>query len=123
MTDGHGLSTAQMVSDLAADVRTLVRQEIALARAEIREELSKLVIAALIGGVAAASLAAGGLWLLLAATRAVAAMFGWPLGAAYAVLGLALAIGGAIFAVVARSQLRAIKLLPRTRETLMHARP
>jgi Putative Actinobacterial Holin-X, holin superfamily III len=116
--ENRDVSTAQLIRDLLGDVRTLVRQEVALARAEIREELRHLAIAAAASVAAAGALAVAGLWMLIAVTRTIAHVFNWPLAAVYAGIGLALAIIGLVLIAVTWRLLRALRMLPRTRATL-----
>jgi hypothetical protein len=111
-------STGELVRDLVADMRMLARQEFALARAEVREETRQIAAAVALLAAAAAAAALAGIWLLVATTRALAAMFLWPLAAAYALVGAVLALTAAICGLVAWHQLRRIRLLPLTRETL-----
>jgi hypothetical protein len=112
------ISTAQLISQLLSDARTLLRQELALARAEIREELAQIVIALAVFAVAVGTLAIAGLWLLIAVTRGLASIFGWPLAAVYAGVGAALGIISLVLLAVVWHQVRTIRMLPRTRETL-----
>lgn len=106
-----GRPVAALLSDLAAETSTLVRQEIALFKAELSEKLTRM-------GVGAAALAAGG----------VIAFSGWLALLAAAILGLshvltpwlsALIIGvlvlalGAALALFGKSRLNADALVPR----------
>ena len=54
---------------LCNDLRTLIREEIALARVEIREQAGRAKAAALSFGIAAAALAFGGIFLLVMPER------------------------------------------------------
>jgi hypothetical protein len=112
------ISTTQLIRQLVSDVRTLLRQEVALARAEIREELSQIIIALAVCAVAVGTLAIAGLWVLIAVTRGIASIFGWPLAAVYAGVGGTLGIIGLVLLAVVWHRLRAIRILPQTRETL-----
>ena len=112
------ISTMQLLNQLLTDGRTLLRQELALARAEIREEVTQLVIALALSAVAVGTLAIAGLWILIAVTRGLASIFGWPLAAVYAGVGGALGIIGVVLLAVVWHQVRTIRMLPRTRETL-----
>ena len=118
MSIRDGISTMQLLNQLISDLRTLLRQELALARAEIREEVAQLVIALALFAVAAGTLAIAGLWVLIAVTRGLASIFGWPLAAVYAGVGGALGIIGLVLLAVVWHQVRTIRMLPRTRETL-----
>jgi hypothetical protein len=106
-----GHSVAALLADLASETSTLVRQEIALFKAELSEKLTRM-------GVGAGALAAGG----------VIAFSGWLALLAAAILGLshavapwlsALVIGmvvmalGAGLALFGKSRLKADALVPR----------
>lgn len=112
------VSTLQLVSELARDVRTLMRQEAALARAEIREEIGQAIIALAVSAVAAGTLGLAGLWMLVGVTRGIAYLFNWPLAAVYAGVGAALGIVGLVLFSIAWHQLHTLQMLPKTRETL-----
>ena len=111
-------STLELVGDLLRDVRTLMRQETALVRAEIREEIGQAVVALAVLAVAAGTLGLAGLWMLVAVTRGIAYLFNWPLAAVYAAVGVALGIVGLVLLAIAWHQLRTLEMLPKTRETL-----
>jgi len=112
------VSTLQLVSELLRDVRTLMRQEAALAREEIREEIGQAVIALAVFAVAAATLGLAGLWMLVAVTRGIAYLFNWPLAGVYAGVGAALGVVGVVLFAIAWHQLHTLQMLPKTRETL-----
>jgi hypothetical protein len=112
------VSIVRLLGDLIGDLRTLVHQEIALARAETAETLESALIPALLFGAAISMLAAGGLWILIAVTRGFADLFALPIWAAYAVVGLLLAIAGGLLIAVAQYQVRGIRVLPKTRRSL-----
>jgi TRAP-type C4-dicarboxylate transport system permease small subunit len=118
LRDESGASIAQLAANVLTDVRTLVRQELALARAELREELTRILALVAVLAVAAGALAVGGLWLLIAATRTIAEVFGWPLAAVYGAIGAALGVVGLVLLAVAWRQARRLQVLPKTRETL-----
>src|SRR5215470_10480414 len=100
------VSTLELVRDLLRDVRTLMRQETALARAEIREEIGRAVVALAVLAVAAGMLGLAGLWMLVGVTRGIAYLFNWPLAAVYAVVGAVLGIVGLVLLAIVSHQLR-----------------
>jgi Flp pilus assembly protein TadB len=100
------------------DVRELFREEVALARAELRAEVSKAASAASGFGAAAAALSCGGLFLLTALALGIATFMQWPAWAGFAIVGVVLAIAGAIMFVSSRRTLREVRGLPRTVETV-----
>ena len=89
-------SLSELVSDVTSQVQTLVRKEMELARAEIKEELSK-------AAKGAAAFAVAGVVALLAAVALVfAAAWGLtelvPEGVAFLIVGLLLlAVAGVLF--------------------------
>jgi putative superfamily III holin-X len=117
-THDDEVSALQLVRELLDDVRTLMRQEAALARTELREELGQVLTSLVVIAVAAGTLAIAGLWILIAVTRWIAYALGWPEAGVYAGVGGALAIIGLVLLAIARHALRTLRLLPKTRETL-----
>lgn len=120
---GHDVSTLQLVGDLLKDLRLLLRQEVALARAEVREELGRVISAAALAAIAVGTLSIAGLWLLIAVTRGIATVFNWPVAAVYAGVGAVIGIIGVVLAAVAWRQVRTLRVLPKTRETLRENTP
>jgi hypothetical protein len=118
MAHEHDTSTVQLISQVITDLRTLMRQEVALARAEIREELAQLFATAAMAVVAAGILGVAGIWILVAVTRGIAVVFGFPLSLVYVGVGIVLAIIGVVLLAVARHRVRRLRVLPETRETL-----
>jgi Flp pilus assembly protein TadB len=100
------------------DVRELFREEVALARAELRAEVSKATAAASGIGAAAAALGCAGLFLLTALALGIATVFEWHAWAGFAIVGIVLAIAGVIMFISGRRALRQIRGLPRTVETV-----
>jgi hypothetical protein len=103
-------SLSTLLSDLASETVELLRQELALFKAELQEKLSKAGIGA--AAIAAAALIAfsGWLFLLLAAVFALDLVL--PIWAAALVVGaLVVAIAGAL-ALYGKSRLRADALTP-----------
>jgi hypothetical protein len=117
-TARQSTSTRDLLEALTADVRTLAQQEFALARAESREALQDIARTGLLLSVAAGALAIAGLWITVALTRGLAELFALPLWAAYALIGLALAIFAGVLIAVAQQQIRKVRILPKTKESL-----
>lgn len=100
------------------DVRELFREEVALARAELRAEVAKATSAASGFGAAAAALGCAGLFVLTALALGIATLMHWPAWTGFAIVGVVLAIVGAVIFMSARRTLREIRGLPRTVETV-----
>ena len=86
-------SIGELMHELLADTRTLMRQEVALARAESREQVKQFVTLAIVILATAAALSVAGLWIVLGAI-------------------------GVILAAVVVHQMRTITVLPKTRASL-----
>jgi cytochrome c biogenesis protein CcdA len=96
------------------DVRELFREEVALARTELRAEVSKATSAASGFGAAAVALGCAGVFILAAIALGIATAFQWPAWTGFAIVAVILAIAGAILFMSARRALREIRGLPRT---------
>ncbi len=116
-TDPSGATVGQLMSEITADVSALMRQEIELAKAEIRVEAAKAGKGAgLLGGAAYA-----GHLVVLFATLAVVFGIGSQIGLGWAALIVTAvwAVIAAVLALSGRAQLRRINPQPeRTVQTL-----
>jgi Flp pilus assembly protein TadB len=111
-------SVGGLVRGALDDVRELFREEVALAKAEVRQELSKAATAGMNFGIAGVSLLFAGTFLLIALALGIAAVFGWPAWAGFAIVAVLLAIVGAVMFASARRAVRNVQPLPRTVNTL-----
>jgi fructose-specific phosphotransferase system IIC component len=111
-------SITALLRSLLDDARELIREEIALARAEIRDEIT----AAQTVGIAFASAALVGLigatLLCVAVGGAVAYLLGWPAWAGYGIIAVLLLIAGYMLMNYGRKRLANVRALPKTTETL-----
>lgn len=122
MTHETDTSIAGLVRGVMDDARDLIREEIALAKAEARVELGKVASAGAQFGAGAVALWFGAMFLLLAAAFGMETVLGWPRGAGFGVVGVVLAIGGAAALLMARSAAQRVQALPRTRESIQSLR-
>jgi hypothetical protein len=100
------------------DVRELLREEVALAKAELRHEAAEFgSAAARIGAGAAAGLFALA-FLLLGAAQGFADLVSWPAWGGYLAVAFVLGIGAAIAIITGRTRAKQIPALPRTTESL-----
>jgi Putative Actinobacterial Holin-X, holin superfamily III len=110
-------SLGELVGEVTRDLQTLFRQEVALAKTEIREEATKSAKAAgLLGG-------AGFAGYMVVILITLAAVFGLgaviPLGWAALAVGAVWALIGIVLYSTGRSRMRAVSVKPeRTIETL-----
>jgi multidrug transporter EmrE-like cation transporter len=105
-------SVASLIRGLLDDVRELFREEVALARAEIRQQISAARTTAILFAASAAALVLGLIFLLTALARGMAAALGWPVWLGFGVLGVVLAVLGGILLAGALARARHIHALP-----------
>ena len=113
----HGRSVGDMVSEVSNDLSTLMRQELALAKAEVKEEATKTGKAAgMLGGAGFAGYMVA-LFVSIALWWALAN--GMDEGWAALIVAALWAVIGAVLATVGRKRLRAVNPKPeRTIQTL-----
>lgn len=105
-------STGSLIRGILNDLRTLIREEIALARAEMREQAGRARAAALSFGIAAAALAFGAIFLLIAVALGIANLLGWPAWTGFLIMALLLCIGGYFTLSSGRKQLASVHAMP-----------
>ena len=101
-----------LIRGILTDLRTLIREEIALARVEIREQAGRARTAAMSFGMAAAALAFGVTFLLIALAIAIADLLNWPVWAGFLIVAVVLSLVGFVTLSAGRKQLRAFHALP-----------
>jgi hypothetical protein len=111
-------SAASLIRGAMDDARELIREEIALARAELRAEANRVSAGGIRLGMGGVLLMFAATLLLVAISLGIAALFDWPAWAGFGIVAIVLAIGGAIFASSGRSMLRRVETLPRTKHTI-----
>jgi uncharacterized membrane protein YqjE len=111
-------SIADLIKSAVRDAQDLVRGEIALAKAEAREEASRLgMAAALLAGAAFAALL--GIALLMTTLAwALSETLDWPVWAGFAVVTLLALVAAGGLGYAGRSRLSAARHMPRTVDTL-----
>ena len=105
----------QLLGEISGDISTLMRQEVELAKSEIRQSVSK----ASKGSGMLAGAAVGGHMVLLFLSIALWWGLGNAIGRGWSALVVAViwAIIAAILAVMGKSQLKAVQGLPKTADT------
>ena len=109
---GYQESIGGLVKGILGDLRELIREEIALARVEMREQAGRAKLAAGALGAAAVALAFGCAFLLVAIAVGVADLFQWPLWAGFLAMALVLSIGGMVMLSTGRRRLRSVHAVP-----------
>jgi VIT1/CCC1 family predicted Fe2+/Mn2+ transporter len=115
----YDASLSTLLSGIVGDAQELVRKEIALARQEVREEISAAKDAGTALAISGAVLAIGGLFLLITLALGLADLFDWPAWAGFGLVGAVCAIVGAVLLSSGRQRLKQVHPVPeRTVETM-----
>ena len=101
-----------LIRGILTDLKTLMREEIALARVGFREQAGKARAAALSFGMAAVSLVFGVAFILSAIAMAIAELAGWPLWAGFLIVAVVLTVIGFIALSAGRRKLRTFQPIP-----------
>jgi Protein of unknown function (DUF1469). len=109
-------STADLLKDIVANIQEIIRSEVRLATAEVKEETGKVFTASrlLLIGAVMGMYAAG--FLLLAGVYALATLMSWWLAAL--LVGVALALIAGMMVMAGRGRLRNVSPKP---EKTMHS--
>jgi putative superfamily III holin-X len=115
--DPQGDSITHTIGRLIDDVRDLFREEMALARAELRQEVSAFgtAVAAMGAGAVAGGFALA--FLLLGVAQAFAMLVGWPAWGGYIAMAIVLGIVAAAALMGGRNKLHTVEM-PQTVESI-----
>jgi hypothetical protein len=105
-------SIGGLIRGILNDLRTLIREEIALARVEISEQAGRARAAAMSFGVAAAALAFGGIFLLIALAIGIADLLNWPVWTGFLIVAVVLSVVGMFTLSSGRKQLQTFHAVP-----------
>jgi hypothetical protein len=105
-------SIGGLIRGILSDLRTLIREEIALARVEISEQAGRARAAAVSFGVAAAALAFGGTFLLIAIAIGIADLLNWPIWTGFLIVAVLLSLLGFVMMSSGRKQLQTFRAVP-----------
>ena len=111
-------SIGGLVRGALEDIRELIREEVALARAEVRHELNKARAAGVGFGVAAVALVFAAGCFVVALALGLATLLEWPAWSGFAIVAVFLAVVGAIGYSAGRRAMSTVQPLPRTVQTL-----
>lgn len=118
MGDSNTHSIPEVIRSLLQDTRDLMREEIALARAEIREEIGAVQTVGIAFGSAAFAALLGATLLCVAIGGAIAYLLAWPSWAGYGIVAVLLLAGAYVLARYGRGQLAKVRALPKTTQTV-----
>ena len=105
-------SIGTLLRGILMDLRTLIREEITLARVELREQAGRARAAAVSFAIAAVALLFGGTFLLIALATAIADLLNWPVWAGFLVVALLLSLIGAVTLASGRRKLATVSAVP-----------
>ena len=105
-------SIGGLLRGILFDVRTLIREEIALARIELTEQAGRARAAAVSFVIAAVALACGGLLLLVALATAIADLLDWPVWSGFLIVAALLSVLGLVTLASGRRQLAQVHAVP-----------
>jgi Flp pilus assembly protein TadB len=112
-TADSATSLTQLVGGIVTDIQTLVRQELQLAKSEMRQEWAKTKTAAGAMAAGAGLLILAGIVLCFAAVYLLSALApGLPLWACFGIIGACLAMIGGILVVAGSSKAADVHVLP-----------
>jgi hypothetical protein len=111
-------SVGGLVRGALDDVRELVREELLLARVELRQELNKASAAGMQFGAAGVSLMFAAAFLFIALALGISAAFEWPAWAGFGIVAVLLTIAGVVFVSGGRKAVREVRPLPKTVQTI-----
>jgi hypothetical protein len=120
-------SMASLVSGIIGDAQQLIRQEVALAKREVQEELNKAKVVAISFGTGAVVVVLGGLMFIFMLVHLIHWLSGgraadpaWiPLWGCYAIAGGLFVLAGGVLFLIAKNKVTQLNLVPRrTVETM-----
>lgn len=111
-------SIADVIRNAIRDAQDLVRNEVALAKAEVRQEARRVSVGAgLLAGAALAAIIAV-IFLMTTIAWAIADVSGWPVWSGFGIVTVFVAIAAGVLAYIGKRRLTAARHMPRTVDTL-----
>lgn len=118
MAERTDTSVGDLLKGALDDVRELFREELALARAEVRAEMSKVTASAVRFGAGGVALWFAGMFLFVTLALGISALLQWPAWAGFGIVTLLLGIAGVVLVMAGRSSIRDVRPMPRTVHTV-----
>ena len=105
-------SLGSLIRGILNDIRMLIREEVMLARVEIREQMGRARAAALSFGIAIGAMLFGATFLLIALAVGIADLLNWPVWAGFFLLAMLLCVTAFVTLAAGRKQLRNVHAVP-----------
>lgn len=115
---GYDQSIADLLRNTFQDAQDLIRGEVALAKAELRQEATRLRGGAMALAAAAVAAIVALTFLLTAVAWAIPAMTGWAAWTGFAIVGAVALLAAIVCAVIGRNRLTAERRMPLTMDTM-----
>jgi uncharacterized membrane protein YqjE len=114
----HEPSIADVIKNAVHDAQDLVRGEIALAKAEAREEAGRFGGGAAMLAAAALSAVIGIVFLMTAVAWAISDVAEWPVWAGFTIVTVFMLLAAGVLAYIGKRRLTAARHMPRTMDSL-----
>jgi hypothetical protein len=111
-------SIVEVIQRAIHDAQALVRDEIALAKAEARQEINRIARGVMLVAAAALGGLIGLVFLLTAGAWAVSEGLEWPVWSGFLIVAATMLVLAAVLAVTGLSRMRSTPRMPLTVETL-----
>jgi MFS family permease len=118
MAEQETETLAGLIRSVLDDTRELIREEIALARAEVREEVREAQTVGIAFGAAAVVALIAAAVLSIAIGGAIAYILQWPAWAGYAIISVVMLLGAYLLVRFGRRRLANLRALPTTKATI-----
>jgi ABC-type Fe3+-siderophore transport system permease subunit len=114
----HEPSIADVIKNAIRDAQDLVRSEVALAKAEVRQEVRRVSVGAglLAGAALAAAMAV--IFLMTTVALAIAVLLGWPVWSGFGIVTVLVALAAGALGYIGQKRITAARHMPRTVDAL-----
>ena len=111
-------SIADVIRNAIRDAQDLVLSEVALAKAEVREEVRRVSVGAGLLAGAALSAAMAVIFLMTTVALAIAVLLGWPLWSGFGIVTVLVALAAGALGYIGKKRITAPRRMPRTVDAL-----
>jgi hypothetical protein len=111
-------SIADVIKNAIRDAQDLVLSEVALAKAEVREEVRRVSVGAGLLAGAALAAAVAVIFLMTTVALAIAVLLGWPLWSGFGIVTVFVALAAGALGYIGKKRITAARHMPRTVDAL-----